>query len=293
MLSIIYITCNRCEELKRSILSCKNAVTIEHEFIIVDNNSTDNTETMIKELSNVGFNIRYLRQNENRGVSGGRNIGYKSAKGELLYFIDDDAYIASSNYPLDKGYHFMFDNPKILAMGTDCYDTYRKNRLCHELSKEYKGKDEGRIMTFVGCSHFIRKGFNGKNYLYPDNLFYGSEELYVGLNVHKVDGIIWHFNELLIIHKPSSQTRKPKYENKMNSYVNTNIIKNYYLTGVYKSISNVMFFFRILRFSKGNSKNIQACYKLRKKRFKEEYINPLNKEKIKKLIQQYGIRVVL
>ena len=52
-------------------------MSIEHEYVIVDNGSKDDTEAKINALIADRMNIRYLRQESNRGVSGGRNIGFR------------------------------------------------------------------------------------------------------------------------------------------------------------------------------------------------------------------------
>ena len=93
-LSIMFITHNRKEELKRAIKSCiKNSIE-NMEFVIVDNNSTDGTESEIKQLlTDAKTKFTYFFSNTNLGVSGGRNKAYSLCKGEYIFGFDDDAIL--------------------------------------------------------------------------------------------------------------------------------------------------------------------------------------------------------
>lgn len=64
------------------------------EIIIIDDHSTDNSDTTIKKLIKGKPNIKYYRLPENRGVSYARNYGAKKTIADYLVFLDsDDIYI--------------------------------------------------------------------------------------------------------------------------------------------------------------------------------------------------------
>ena len=56
------------------------------EIIVIDNHSTDNTETMVKERYP---SVNHVRTEKNIGVLA-RNIGMEQAKGDIIITIDDD-----------------------------------------------------------------------------------------------------------------------------------------------------------------------------------------------------------
>jgi len=85
-LSVIIPSYNRAKWLPRSLLSVRKQTLSVNEIIVVDDGSTDETETLIKSDYP---DIVYLRQN-NKGVSTARNHGIDKATGEWLAFLDSD-----------------------------------------------------------------------------------------------------------------------------------------------------------------------------------------------------------
>lgn len=293
MLSIVYITCNRSSELIKSIESCEAHVSIAHEYVIIDNGSTDDTEQHILIKVKEGYPIRYMIQEKNHGVSGGRNIGFKEAKGDVCYFIDDDATIISEGFVLDIAYKYMKENPKIMAMGTDCFDTERKTQLVGLHQKGASANEFAPIRSFVGCSHFIRKENFTYDYLYPDNLMYGSEELYEGLSVYRVGGIVMQFPQLKILHEPSMKTREGRKERQRHGHINTFVIKKYFLPKGYKVVSNVLFLLRIARFEKMSLKRIAADYREVKARYDSRYSRKMTCSQIRYMIRKFGWKAIV
>lgn len=92
--SLIICTRNRSKQL----ISCLESISgmdkiSEFELIIVDNGSTDNTHTIVKEfMLNNQFQILYHYEPA-RGLSFARNAGLLIAKGEYIAFTDDDCYV--------------------------------------------------------------------------------------------------------------------------------------------------------------------------------------------------------
>ncbi len=87
-ISIIIPTFNRAHSLPDSILSILNQTCSNWELIIVDDGSTDDTFSEIKEFIE-DDRIKYFFQN-NQGVSAARNFGVEMATGDYLIFLDSD-----------------------------------------------------------------------------------------------------------------------------------------------------------------------------------------------------------
>lgn len=90
--SIIMPTFNRKNIISDSISSVINQSFKNFELIIIDDGSTDNTEEFIKDefhsYLKIG-KIKYLKLNH-QGVSCARNFGLKSAKGNIIAYLDSD-----------------------------------------------------------------------------------------------------------------------------------------------------------------------------------------------------------
>jgi glycosyltransferase involved in cell wall biosynthesis len=84
--SVIIPTYNRAWCLSEAIDSVLAQTFQDMELIVVDDGSTDDTDTI---LAGYGGQARLLRQT-NQGVSAARNHGMRYARGDLLAFLDSD-----------------------------------------------------------------------------------------------------------------------------------------------------------------------------------------------------------
>ena len=94
--TVILCTYNRCQNLAK-VLDNLAAQTvpkgIEWEVIVVDNNSSDETKSVVDGLCRrYPERFRYLFES-NQGLSYARNAGLREARGEVVAFIDDDVTI--------------------------------------------------------------------------------------------------------------------------------------------------------------------------------------------------------
>ena len=77
-------TCELIESLQNKIHS------IRYETIVVDNASREDEAAKIRERYP---SVIAIRSNENKGFSGGNNIGIREAKGKYIFLINNDTYI--------------------------------------------------------------------------------------------------------------------------------------------------------------------------------------------------------
>lgn len=98
-ISAVICTFNRVDHLINAIKSLisQDLNKQNFEILIIDNNSTDKTRSIIKkQILQFSGNMRYILE-KNQGLSFARNRGIKEAKGDIISFLDDDA-IASSHW---------------------------------------------------------------------------------------------------------------------------------------------------------------------------------------------------
>lgn len=87
MISVIIPTYNRGSRILASVDSVLSQTYRDIELIIVDDGSTDDTESVIKGIKDE--RVRYARQN-NQGACAARNYGIRLAKGDYIAFQDSD-----------------------------------------------------------------------------------------------------------------------------------------------------------------------------------------------------------
>lgn len=89
LFSIIIPLYNKKNSIAETIQSVFAQSFIDYEVIIINDGSTDNSETVV--LSFTDSRMHYFLT-ENKGVSKARNLGIQKAKGELIAFLDADDY---------------------------------------------------------------------------------------------------------------------------------------------------------------------------------------------------------
>lgn len=118
--SVIIPTYNRCNIILKTINSLINQDYPKDNFeiIIVDNNSSDETEKIILDYINKNngiLNLRYVKEMRQGDVYA-RNSGAAQAKGEYLFFTDDDA-LFDANW-ISCVVQILDDYPKVAMVGT-------------------------------------------------------------------------------------------------------------------------------------------------------------------------------
>jgi len=88
LVSIVIPTHKRPELLKKAIESALNQTYGQTEIIVVDDNSSDSTEQVVKDFNKE--NVRYFRNEISLGGAGTRNVGIENSQGEFIAFLDDD-----------------------------------------------------------------------------------------------------------------------------------------------------------------------------------------------------------
>ena len=108
LISIITPVFN-CERYIEETIDCVLAQTYKNwELILVDDYSTDNCVSIIKEKYLIDKRIQLILNSENSGVAVSRNKGIKASKGIYLCFLDSDDLWKSTK--LEIQYSFQFEN---------------------------------------------------------------------------------------------------------------------------------------------------------------------------------------
>ncbi len=99
MVSVIVPSYNYGHLIADTIASIRKQSDPDWEMIIVDDGSTDDTETVVRSLMQEDPRIRFFRQ-QNAGPSAARNLGLREAKGNFIQFLDADDLLQPEKFAL-------------------------------------------------------------------------------------------------------------------------------------------------------------------------------------------------
>lgn len=258
-ISVIIPTYNRQKSLDKTIKSFveQNFDKAEYEIIISDNNSTDKTEEIVRNwMSQKLVSIIYFFE-KRQGVHYARNSAAKIAKGDILYFTDDDM-MADSN--LLKEIISVFEiNEKIGCATGKVLPMWEVPpppwvpELCNNgfLSLQDLGESafvNDKDMGIWSCHQAIKKeafiksgGFNPEN---TAGTWIGDGE--TGLNIKiKQAGFIFAYNgKAIIYHCIPSERMTQAYLNKRLANQGSSDSYTYYKMNIYSTgslVKNILF----------------------------------------------------
>lgn len=112
--SVIIPTFNRAQKVSRAISSILYQTFTDHEIIVVDDGSSDDTKETVSQF---GRRITYVAHSSNLGVSTARNTGIKRSSAPFLTFLDSDDYWLPEK--LRAQVEFFETNPEAFACQTE------------------------------------------------------------------------------------------------------------------------------------------------------------------------------
>ena len=140
-LTFIIFTYNSGDLIERNLNHIKAAIDynpIEHEIIVVDNNSTDNTVQVVKKfIKDNHLDIKIVK-NDIKGIVYSRIEGIKRATKDFISLIDDDNFIDKTWIAKLKGVIENY-NPDVIGCRTICiadvpfpkwWQKYKGNYAC-------------------------------------------------------------------------------------------------------------------------------------------------------------------
>lgn len=95
--SIIIVSYNVKDFLKNCLESViKFTKNVNYEIIVVDNASTDDSLSYLRDLSDVS-NLKFIDAKENGGFAKGNNLGIKQAKGKYILLLNPDTLLIENS----------------------------------------------------------------------------------------------------------------------------------------------------------------------------------------------------
>jgi len=187
----------------------------------------------------------------------------------------------------------MQSNPTVGAISTAVYDMSSKQyQKCTSIAKSTRADGMKEILYYTGGASIIRKKlFNEK--LYPDTLFYGSEEIYASLHMHSLSMDILYDEEIVLIHEPSAKSRLSAEEMMFNNIFNLFLVKYLRYPTIARWLVLIGLLLRINKFSQKKIHSIRKGRSLFKQRFRKEDVGPINLTCLLKIAAKFGVKAIL
>ena len=170
-LSVIVPVYNGGLQLPRCLEALRTSEFTDFEVIVVDDCSTDNTPQIVER-----FRARYLRTERKIGPGGGRNLGVRDARGDIIAFVDADVVVTpgtlgriAADFDADPDLVAVFGSYDEEPAWSDFLSQYKNlmHHYVHQMASE-------RASTFwCGCGAmrkdvFLRfGGFDTARYPHP------------------------------------------------------------------------------------------------------------------------------
>lgn len=166
MVSIIIPFYNASEFIEETLNSIICQSYKNFEIILINDNSKDNTEDIIRNYFSLNNDIKnFIYRNDlNMGVSYSRNIGLRKAKGEFVIFFDADDLMS---------FDFILNRVKYLINHTE------KDACCSNVLNLYSDsvqKDEGILGVHADIKSIIL-GYKSGYSTCPSNYMFRKEIL--------------------------------------------------------------------------------------------------------------------
>ena len=282
-ISVIVITYKRLEVLKGTINSLLLEQNDFEELILVDNCSQDGTLEYGQQLEIKQKKVKFYSLPENGGVAAGRNFAVQQALGDILVFIDDDAVFNSQGYlpEIEKKFE-QNENLGILAFRIINY--YSGKMQAKEFpftNKKLDQEKERKTSTYIGAGHAIRKEVFEKCGDYPEDFFYGGEELDLSFRAIDHGYEIIYYPTVEVLHKQVPTGRVEESQKWIMTYCNRLVTAYKYLPNPYRNVSAFVWYIKIalktksfrvpneaLKFFKTRKKNLDVTERIGKSALK-------------------------
>ncbi len=211
--SVIILTKNRRNLLKKCLYSLINQTNKNFEIILLDEHSEDGTEEMVRKISEKYTNIKLI-QRDKKGLGYGRNLGFLSSRGEVIAFIDDD----EEAHPdwIKKGVEALDDLNVDIVRGAVYYPD---GTLFRELRTD--------IMEFPTANIFYRKKVIEDVGMFDEQFIYCSEDVDLGMRAIEKGYKLVLYNEAITYHVHRTSQPIPR-------------LKNLWKTGRFRAMNRVL-----------------------------------------------------
>lgn len=281
-LSVIILNYNVRYFLEQCVLSVQEALsTLDAEIIVVDNDSSDESCSMMK---NKFPNVKLIENKSNFGFPKGNNIGVEQASGKYICILNPDTVVAEDTFIkilafaekqtdlgivgcklIDGTGSFLPESkrgiPTPWVAFTKVFGLYKVFPNWHLFNQYYAqhlGQEEtGKVEILVGAFMLLKRdlyleldGFDEKCFMYADDI----DLSYRALEKKKSN---YYFHETTVLHYKGESTLKDekymkRFQEAMNFFYQKHFKKSWFFTFF---IQIGIWFFSFVKMFQGKTKS--------------------------------------
>jgi len=230
-LSVIILNYNVRYFLELCVLSVQNAIqNIDAEIIVIDNNSQDDSCSMMK----LRFpNVKLIENKENSGFPKGNNIGVAVAKGEYICILNPDTVVAEDTFTkvlafakkqkdlgivgvklIDGTGNFLPESkrgtPTPFVAFTKITGLYKifPNTFGKYYAQHLSENETGKVEILVGAFMLMKRNLYNEIGGFDENCFMYSDDIDLSYMALKKGKTNYYFHETSVIHYKGESTIK-------------------------------------------------------------------------------------
>jgi GT2 family glycosyltransferase len=235
-LSVIILNYNVRYFLEQCVRSVQKALeNIDAEIIVVDNNSSDDSCLMMKQLFP---QITLIENKENLGFPKGNNIAVQQAKGEYICILNPDTVVAEDTFEKILNSKFQIPNSQLGIIGcklidgtgnflpeskrglptpyvaiTKIFGLYEISNFFGKYYAQHLSENQsGKVDILVGAFMVMKRDLYIKVGGFDENCFMYSDDIDLSYMIQKLGKDNFYFHETSVIHyKGESTVRDEKY----------------------------------------------------------------------------------
>lgn len=228
MISVLIITWNRQQQLKRCLDSIPSSHLIS-EVLVIDNNSDCDLGWVEKEYTNT----KLIKLYKNYGCAIARNIGVVNCKEDLIYFLDDDGWIDKNT--IESSFTVLKSHKDISVV---------VSRIISPENEDLGIKGESRyVKNYNGGASLIKKDIFTNISFYP-SYKRQMEETFISLLLYEKNIKIFFNRKSLMMHekiKTNHDNASEIYLNIINDMKNINALLHFPVSKVFILIKYIRY----------------------------------------------------
>lgn len=258
-LSVIIVSYNVCNFLRQALQSLTAATDgIDHEVIVIDNNSRDSSVSMVMEEFP---RVRLIVSAENGGFSAACNAGIKVSSGEYVLVLNPDTVVEPD--AITRALHFMKNHPEAGAAGAHMTDgngrflPESKRGFPSPLTSLFRFTGMGRLFPesaffnayyvgerpenetcradiLTGAFMLIRRGTLDKTGLFDTDYFMYGEDIDLSWRIRKAGYFNYYLHDVRITHYKGSSSSQDRTASAKHFYDAMNIFAEKHLSRVWR-----------------------------------------------------------